>query len=92
MIPKVMDVVPPISVREALAKLRQKLQGKLEGLVEKRSGLERELEVLGKDIESTRRMLELVETTEEQLAAQGQEHRAVEEQGPGPSTQVRAWG
>jgi hypothetical protein len=39
--------------------------------VEKRSGLERELEALDKDIESKRRMLELVEATEEQLAAQG---------------------
>jgi hypothetical protein len=80
----------PASVLEELAQLRRReLQGELGGLVEKRSGLERELEALGKDIESKLRMLELVEATEEQVVAQGQEQRAIEEQGPGASSHVR---
>jgi hypothetical protein len=57
-------------VPEALAKLRRELEGELEGLARKRS-VGTEVEALDKDIESTHRQLELLEVTEEQLAAQG---------------------
>jgi hypothetical protein len=84
-----MEVLTPTSVLEALADLRRELQGELGALVQKRTGLERELETLDKDIESKRRMLELVEATEEQLATQGQGHQDLEGRGPRASTQVR---
>jgi predicted nucleic acid-binding Zn-ribbon protein len=97
-----MEVHTPTSVLEALAKARRDLRGELEGLVERQSGvnseleglverqlgLERELEGLRKDIESRRRMLELVEATEEQLVAQA-ERPALEGGGLGTSAQVR---
>jgi hypothetical protein len=79
----------PASVLESLVELRQELRGELEGLLEKRGGLERELEGLDKEIESKGRMLELVEATEEQLAAQGLGHQASEEGAPGAGMQVR---
>jgi predicted component of type VI protein secretion system len=67
---------------EALAELRRELQGELEGLLEKLKGL-------GRDIESKRRMLELVKATEEQLAAQGRVQQAVDGEASGANTQVR---
>jgi hypothetical protein len=76
-------------VFKSLAQLRRELEGVLMGLVEKRSGLEGGPEVLDKDIESTRRQLELVQATAEHLAAQGRGQRAIERGGPGASTQVR---
>jgi hypothetical protein len=82
-----MEVLTPGPVLKTLAELRRELQGELEGLVEKRSGLEMELEALDKDIESKRRMLELVESTEKQLAAPSKPD--LEGDGPGASTQVR---
>jgi hypothetical protein len=84
-----MEVATASSVLEALADLRRGLEGELEALAEKRTGLERELEALDKDIESKHRMLGLVETTKEQLAAQGRGQPDVEGDGPGASTQVR---
>jgi chromosome segregation ATPase len=81
-----MEVATPTSVLKTLAELRRELQGELEGLAEKRSRLERELGVVDKDIEAKRRMLELVEATEEQLEAQRREQP---EDGLGASTQVR---
>jgi hypothetical protein len=57
-------------------------------LEEERSGLDRKLEALIEKIESKRRQLELVEATEEQLAAQERDQR-VQGEGPGASTQVR---
>jgi hypothetical protein len=50
---------------------------------------DRELERLGKAMDSTRRMLELVEATEEQLAAQGRGQPGLERGGPGASMEVR---
>jgi phage shock protein A len=82
-----MEVLTPTAGLEALAELWQELEGELEELHEKRSGLERELEALDKDIESKRRMLELVEATEAQLAALSQPD--LEGGEPGASTQVR---
>jgi hypothetical protein len=84
-----MDVIDPTGELEALTKLQQELQDELEGLVEKQWALESQLEVFGKGIESTRRQLELVTATKEQLAAQGREQRAIEGGGSGASTQVR---
>jgi predicted RNase H-like nuclease (RuvC/YqgF family) len=86
-----MDVPVPTRALEALAELREELEGELDALEERRSELERELEGLSKDIESKRRMLELLETTaEDQLAAQGREEQgAMEGDGPGASTEVR---
>jgi hypothetical protein len=66
-----------IRVLEALAELRRELQGELEGLAEKRLGLERELEAVDTGIESKHRMMELVEATEEQLAAQGSDQPGI---------------
>jgi phage shock protein A len=83
-----MEVPTPPSVLETLARLRYELQLELAGLAERRSGLEDELEALGHKIEATRRQLELVEATEEQLAAQGRGQRAIEQGGAGGSTQV----
>jgi phage shock protein A len=81
---------------EALAELREWLRGGLEsletersGLEEERSGLDQKLEALIEKIESKRRQLELVEATEEQLAAQERDQRALQGKGPGASTQVR---
>jgi hypothetical protein len=88
---QIMEVPTLTSVLETLARLRRELQGELEKLVEKRSELELEPE-LDVMIESTRRQLELVQTTEEQLAAQAsaQAQPAAEEGGPGESTQIRS--
>jgi hypothetical protein len=47
------------------------------------------VEALGQEIESTQRALELVEATEEQLAAQEAEYQEDEGHGPEASTQVR---
>jgi hypothetical protein len=66
-----MDLPVPASVLSELGELRRVLQGELRGLVEKRGGLEGELQMLGKEIESKQRALELVEATERQLASQG---------------------
>jgi hypothetical protein len=60
----------PQSVRSALTKLRKDLKHELAGLVERRSGLERELQAVGLDIESKQRALELVEASERQLEGQ----------------------
>jgi septal ring factor EnvC (AmiA/AmiB activator) len=65
-----MKVSKPPRVLSRLDKLRQRLQRELQKLLEKQSHHERELQALGKEIESKRRMLELVEATEKQTAAQ----------------------
>jgi hypothetical protein len=70
-----MDVPVPDSVLSELRELRRELQGEPEGPEDWRSGL---------DDEARQRMLELVEATEEQLAAQ-------EPGPPGASTQVRGF-
>jgi chromosome segregation ATPase len=85
-----MDLPTPSNGLEALAKLGRELAFELDGLAAKRSGLARELEALDKDVESTRRMLELVEATRRQLAAQERRQQAIERGGAPPSTQVRA--
>jgi uncharacterized protein involved in exopolysaccharide biosynthesis len=87
-----MAVHTPASVLQALAELRQELEGEVKELEERRSGLvgwELEAPELDKESTSKRRMLELVKGTEEQLARQGTGQRVIEGDGPGPSTQVR---
>jgi predicted nucleic acid-binding Zn-ribbon protein len=66
-----MEVPEPVSVLEALAEVWRELEDELKGLEERKSGLERELEVVGKKIKSTYRKLDLVAITEDQLWAQG---------------------
>jgi phage shock protein A len=83
-----MDVPVPESVISTLRKLRSELQDELTELWAKHSELQTELEALGDKIDSTRRALELVEATEEQIAAQEAGHED-HEAGPGASTQVR---
>jgi phage shock protein A len=84
--------VPMIgTVHEELARLHRELEGEVKQVVEKRSGLERELEALDQDLMSKRRMLELVKSTQEQLEALERMRRDVEGGGPGASTQVRGW-
>jgi hypothetical protein len=63
-----------------LVGVREHLLGELEKLAHKRSKLEAQMSALGEDleevdsqVEATRRMLGLVEATEQQLAGQGQE-------------------
>jgi hypothetical protein len=89
--PGEMDVSVPAGVLESLRKLRVELLVEAQALVVRRSGLLKELQAVGKIIESRRRMLELVEATERQLAAQQRGRRAIEGGGPGAGTQVRAW-
>jgi hypothetical protein len=84
-----MDVPVPESVLSALGKLRRELQGGVAGLVERRSGLEQELQALCIEIESKTRALELVEATERQLADQGGGEGVTEEDDTGASVQVR---
>jgi predicted nucleic acid-binding Zn-ribbon protein len=84
-----MDVARSTIVVQALAELRRDLQDELKELLEKRSGLERELKALDKHVEFKRRQLELVEDTEEQLVAQGPGQRGTEGDGPEASSQVR---
>jgi chromosome segregation ATPase len=62
------------------AELREQLSRELIKLADKRVRIEAQLEALPKElkaldveVEATRRMLELVEATEQQLAGQGQE-------------------
>jgi hypothetical protein len=64
----------------ALADVREQLLSELAKLMDKRKSLEVQMEALGEElkgvdveVEATRRMLELVEATEQQLAGQGQE-------------------
>jgi hypothetical protein len=78
-------------VPSALGELRRELQGELEELVKRRSGLERQLQTLRKEIESKQRALELVEATERQWAGQRQGQPHVEGLATGVSTQVRAY-
>jgi hypothetical protein len=59
------------SVLSALGELRGSLHGELQRLLEKKSGLEGELQAVGQEIESKQRALELVKATERQLAGQG---------------------
>jgi hypothetical protein len=74
----------------ALDKLRIKLQGELEELMAKRSGLETELKALSNEIEFRQRAVELLKATEGRLVAQGPEHQSLEGAGsPGTITQVR---
>jgi hypothetical protein len=73
-----MEVPTPPGVLAVVAYLRQKLWRELEGLVGKRSGLLREVEALDKEIETKRRMMELVEATEEQLVDQERGQQAIE--------------
>jgi hypothetical protein len=87
-----MDVPVPDSLRSALGELRKELQGELGALVERRSGLEIEMQALDQEIETKQRALELVEATERQLAGQGRGQPDVEGAGPGASTQVRGSG
>jgi septal ring factor EnvC (AmiA/AmiB activator) len=70
------EVKVPDSVLSALDELQWKLEDELEGLVKKRSGLEEELQAVGKEIAAKHRALELVEATQRQLAEQerGQPH------------------
>jgi hypothetical protein len=84
-----MDVPVPASVLSELVELRSELQGELEGLVEKRTGLEAELQAVGKEIEAKQRALELVEATEKQLADQGRGQQGLDGSEPGASAQVR---
>jgi uncharacterized protein YhaN len=86
-----LDASTPPSVVEALAELRRELQDKLRALAEERVAPERELERLDKAMDSTRRMLELVQATEEQLAAQGQGQPDLEGGGAGASTHQVSW-
>jgi hypothetical protein len=72
-----------------LAKLWAELQGELGELLGRRSAPEGKEDVLDEEIENKRRELELVEATEEQLAAQEGGQRAIEGNGPGASTEVR---
>jgi hypothetical protein len=76
-----MDGPIPAGVLSALAKLR----GEVKGELEKGLGAESGSKLKENDTESRRRVLELVEATEKQLAAQG-----TEEEGPGASVEVRA--
>jgi hypothetical protein len=85
-----MDLPAPTRVLEALAKVHRGLLSELEGLAEKRTGLEKQLEAVDTEVKFKRRQLELVEATQEQLAAQGPGQRAIEGDGPGASSQVRA--
>jgi predicted nuclease with TOPRIM domain len=80
--------VPDVVLSE-LGDLRRELMGKLAELVKKRSGLEGELQALGREIEDKQRALELVEATERQLTGQGRGQLEVEGDGLGASTQVR---
>jgi peptidoglycan hydrolase CwlO-like protein len=84
-----MDVPVPESVLSTLRELRSELQDELTELLAKHSELQTELEALGDKIESTQRALELVEATEEQLAAQEAKYQEDEGNGPGASRQVR---
>jgi hypothetical protein len=81
-----MDSPMPASVLSALAKLR----GEVEGELEKGLGAESGTKLKENDMESRRRVLELVAATEKQLAAQGQGWQGTEEEGPGASMEVRA--
>jgi predicted nucleic acid-binding Zn-ribbon protein len=83
-----MELPVPENVLSALGELRVELRGELEALVQKQSGLETELQALGKEIESKQRALQAVEATERQLAGQGR-GQSEYEGGPGASTQVR---
>jgi hypothetical protein len=74
-------------VLSPLGELRRKLQGQIGELVEQRSGLEGQLQALDKQIDSRRRMLELVEATESQFAGPGPGQPDVEGGEPGASTQ-----
>jgi hypothetical protein len=65
-----MEVADPEGVLAALGELRHKLE-----LEERREGLEA---VGGKDMEAKRRLLRLVQTTEQELAAQGRGKSGVE--------------
>jgi hypothetical protein len=85
-----MDIPAPGETLEGMSELRRKLQAELGGLVERRSGLERELEGLSKEIEAKECALELVEVTELQLAVQGRGQPDLEKDGQGASTQVRS--
>jgi hypothetical protein len=82
-------VPEPDSVFSELAELRRELQEKLQWLVEKRPGLERELQALDEQVDYTRRQLELLEATERQLEGQGRGQPGMEGGASGPSTQVR---
>jgi predicted nucleic acid-binding Zn-ribbon protein len=86
-----MDVATPTAAPQALAQLRRDLQGELEGLVEKRSGLARELEALDESIERIQRQVAVVEATE-QLAAQERGQRSIEGGGPEAVAEVRGLG
>jgi hypothetical protein len=83
--PKSLHIVPVgmkdeaerVWVLSALGKLRSELQGRLGRLVERRSGLykelqglDRKLQALDKEIESQQRQVELVEATERQMGDQ----------------------
>jgi hypothetical protein len=84
-----MDGPAPNSTGEGTGELRRKLQGDLEGLKERRSGLERELEAVDKEIEAKQCALELVEVNKKQLAVQGRGQPHVEGSEQRASTQVR---
>jgi hypothetical protein len=93
-----MEMPVPERVLSALGDLRWQLRRELDGLVEKRSPLERErlrldgqLQALNEEIEPRQRALELLEATERQLAGQGRGQPDVAGRGPGASTQVRGY-
>jgi hypothetical protein len=83
-----MDVPVPESALSALGTLRTELQGELAGLVERRSGLEQELQALSLEIESKQGALELVEASERQLVGQERGKGVTEEDDTGASVQV----
>jgi hypothetical protein len=74
---------------EALGKLRRELQDKLQDTYDTMGGREGDAELIAEMIESKKRVLDLVEVTEQQLAAKGAGQQAVEKEGPGASSQVR---
>jgi hypothetical protein len=83
------DEDEPAILLSELGELRRELQGELEGLVEKRSEVEEELQALGKEIEAKQRELGLVKATVQQLVAQELRQQELEGDGPGASKQVR---
>jgi chromosome segregation ATPase len=97
-----MDHVDGEKGRALLGDVREQLLQELDKLTDKRKSLEAQMEALGEqlkkvdvEVEAKRRMLGLVEATEQQLAGGGEED--LHETGPEPSsaeasTEVRGRG
>jgi hypothetical protein len=85
-----MNVPVPAGVLPVMGELRGQLLRELGELVEKRTGLEGELQAVDKEIDSKQRALQLLNATQGQWVEQERAQPDVKGGGPGASTQVRA--